>query len=45
VSKADADVQRETTQYHIGPDGPVVRHFLTLDLKNPLLKPEPVTPH
>lgn len=31
VSKADADLQRETIQFHIGPDKPVVRHFLTID--------------
>ncbi|WP_441244433.1 MFS transporter [Tardiphaga sp. 768_D3_N2_1] len=45
VSKADADVQREMTQYHIGPAAPVVRHFLTLDLKNPMSKPELVNQH
>jgi hypothetical protein len=45
VSKADADVQRETTQFHIGPDAPVVRHFLTLDLKNPTLPPETLHQH
>ncbi|NGX96625.1 MAG: MFS transporter [Candidatus Afipia apatlaquensis] len=32
VSNADADVQRDTMQYHIGPDGPVVRHFLAMEL-------------
>ena len=31
VSKADADLQQETIKFHIGPDGPIVRHFLTLD--------------
>jgi hypothetical protein len=45
VSKADADVQREMTRYHIGPAAPVVRHFLTLDLKNPMSKPELVNQH
>ncbi|WP_354107996.1 MFS transporter [Bradyrhizobium sp. LB14.3] len=32
LSNADADIQRETTQFHIGPNSPVVRHFLTLEL-------------
>jgi MFS family permease len=31
VSNADADLQHEVTRYHIGPDKPVVRHFLTLE--------------
>jgi MFS family permease len=30
VSRADADVQAEARQYHLGPEAPVVRHFLTL---------------
>ena len=42
VSNADADVQRETRQFHIGQEGPVVRHFLTLDLHNPGRAPEPL---
>ncbi|OYU92218.1 MAG: MFS transporter [Bradyrhizobiaceae bacterium PARB1] len=37
VSRADADVQRDTVQFHIGPQPPVVRHFLALDLHNPML--------
>lgn len=45
VSKADADVQRETIQFHMGPDAPVVRHFLTLDPNNPLLPPDPLSQH
>ncbi len=45
VSRADADVQRETVQFHIGQEGPVVRHFLTLDLKNPGQAPEPLLEH
>jgi len=32
LSNADADIQRETTQFHIGPNPPVVRHFLSLEL-------------
>ncbi len=32
VSNADADVQRDTMKYHIGPEGPVVRHFLAMEL-------------
>jgi MFS family permease len=32
LSNADADIQRETTQFHIGPNPPVVRHFLALEL-------------
>ena len=30
VARADADVQAEAQQYHVGPEAPVVRHFLTL---------------
>ncbi|MDB5653289.1 MAG: permease [Tardiphaga sp.] len=45
VSNADADIQRETAQFHIGQDGPVVRHFLTLDLHNPGQTPEPLDEH
>jgi len=30
VSKADADLQGEALRFHIGPDKPVVHHFLTL---------------
>ncbi|PTM39517.1 MFS transporter [Bosea sp. 124] len=33
VSKADADLQHETIRFHIGPEKPVVRHFLTIDLR------------
>lgn len=32
VSNADADVQRDTMKYHVGPEGPVVRHFLAMEL-------------
>jgi MFS family permease len=32
LSNADADIQRETTQFHIGPNPPVVHHFLALEL-------------
>lgn len=32
VSNADADIQRDTMKYHIGPEGPVVRHFLAMEL-------------
>ena len=45
VSNADADVQRETVQFHVGQEGPVVRHFLTLDLQNPGQMPEPLHEH
>lgn len=31
VSKADADLQRDVVKFHIGPEKPVVRHFLTLE--------------
>jgi MFS family permease len=34
LSNADADIQRETTQFHMGPDPPVVRHFLALELEH-----------
>jgi quinol monooxygenase YgiN len=30
VSRADADLQREATQFHLGPDAPRVQHFLNL---------------
>lgn len=32
VTNADADVQRDTMKYHVGPEGPVVRHFLAMEL-------------
>ncbi|RYE34704.1 MAG: MFS transporter [Hyphomicrobiales bacterium] len=35
VSKADADLQHDTIRFHIGPERPVVRHFLTIDPKAP----------
>lgn len=41
VSHADADVQRDTVQFHVGQQPPVVRHFLTLDLHNPTLALQP----
>ncbi|MBO9650669.1 MAG: MFS transporter [Variovorax sp.] len=31
VSKADADLQAEALRFHIGPERPVVHHFLALD--------------
>ena len=31
VSQADADLQGEAQRFHIGPDKPVVHHFLALD--------------
>jgi len=34
VSKADADQQAEAVRFHIGPDKPVVHHFLALDLRD-----------
>ncbi|NLS08326.1 hypothetical protein HGP14_34665 [Rhizobium sp. P32RR-XVIII] len=33
VSRADADLQTEALKYRIGPDGPVVRHFLSIDAR------------
>lgn len=45
VSHADADVQRDTVQFHVGPQPPVVRHFLTLDLHNPALSFQPDDSH
>ena len=33
-SKADADQQAEAVRFHIGPDKPVVHHFLALDLRD-----------
>ncbi|MCU4178472.1 MFS transporter [Bosea sp. BH3] len=35
VSKADADLQHDTIRFHIGPERPVVRHFLTIDPRKP----------
>ena len=32
VSKADADLQHEAVRFHVGPEAPVVHHFLALDL-------------
>lgn len=34
VSYADADLQQEALQFHIGPEKPVVHHFLSLDLRH-----------
>jgi predicted MFS family arabinose efflux permease len=34
VSNADAEVQKETARFHIGPPDPVVRHFLTMDTES-----------
>ncbi|MDM0015325.1 MFS transporter [Variovorax sp. J22P168] len=31
VSRADADLQGETARYHIGPERPLVRHYLAVD--------------
>jgi len=31
VSNADADLQREVMRFHIGPEKPVVHHYLALD--------------
>jgi hypothetical protein len=31
VSKADADLQQEAVRFHIGPEAPVVHHFLALE--------------
>lgn len=33
VSQADADLQGEAQRFHIGPDKPVVHHFLALDMR------------
>ncbi|CAB3628755.1 MFS transporter [Achromobacter pestifer] len=33
VSQADADLQGEAQRFHIGPDKPVVHHFLALDTR------------
>jgi MFS family permease len=35
VSHADADVQAEAFAFHIGPERPVVHHFLAFDPQNP----------
>ena len=32
VSNADADLQNEALRFHVGPDKPVVHHFLALEL-------------
>lgn len=34
VSHADADLQNEAIRFHIGPDKPVVHHFLALDMRH-----------
>jgi len=31
VANADADLQGKVLTFHIGPDKPVVRHFLTIN--------------
>lgn len=41
VSQADADLQGEAQRFHIGPDKPVVHHFLALDMRQ--AKPSPTT--
>lgn len=33
VSKADADIQEEVRRFHNGPEGPTVRHFLSIDAR------------
>ncbi|MFJ5489385.1 MFS transporter, partial [Hansschlegelia beijingensis] len=33
VSNADADLQQATRRFHVGPEAPVVRHLLGIDLK------------
>ena len=35
VSKADADLQAQALRFHIGPEQPVVHHFLALDPRQP----------
>ncbi len=35
VSRADADQQAEARRFHIGPEAPVVHHFLALDPRRP----------
>ncbi len=35
VSNADADLQGKVLAYHVGPDKPVVRHFLTINDRVP----------
>ncbi|AZO81927.1 MULTISPECIES: MFS transporter [unclassified Bosea (in: a-proteobacteria)] len=35
VSKADADLQSEVRRFHVGEEGPVVRHFLHVDPLHP----------
>jgi MFS family permease len=44
VSNADADLQSEALRYHLGPEPPVVRHFLTMDRK-PHGPPPAALPH
>jgi MFS family permease len=39
VSQADADLQGEAQRFHIGPEKPVVHHFLALDMRQ--AKPGP----
>jgi len=34
VSRADADLQAEALRFHIGPEHPVVHHFLAMDLRH-----------
>ncbi|MGQ8773838.1 MFS transporter [Serratia sp. NA_112.1] len=34
VSHADADLQQEALQFHIGPEKPLVHHFLSLELRH-----------
>lgn len=35
VSHADADLQADAVQFHVGPERPQVNHFLALDAKDP----------
>lgn len=46
VSHADADVQAEAFRFHIGPERPVVHHFLALDARSavPAEDPAPERP-
>jgi len=45
VSKADADIRARVLAFHIGPDKPVVHHFLALDMAHAVLPQQTREPH
>jgi hypothetical protein len=45
VSRADADLQAQALRFHVGPERPVVHHFLALDAASVAGGPAQADPH